>query len=57
MASFAALMMLFPLGFGVACVVGYVLFLVAAWNSMRAHESLADSAREAVDILRLRTRA
>ncbi len=48
MTGVAILMMLFPLAFAVAAIVGYIVFLVAAWNFMRAHESLADSARRTV---------
>ncbi len=48
MAGVAILLMLFPLAFAVAIIVGYIVFLVAAWNFMRAHESVAESARQAV---------
>jgi hypothetical protein len=30
-------------------IVGYIIFLVAMWRLMRAHESLAESAKEFVD--------
>ncbi len=52
MTGFAILFLLFPLAFGVAGIVGLIVFLVSCWNSMRAHESLADSARHAVAELR-----
>ncbi len=29
-----------------AFVAGYIIFLVAAWRAMRAHESVAESLRE-----------
>jgi len=37
-----------------ACIVGYVVFLVAVWRGMKAHESIADSLREVVGVLRTR---
>ena len=30
-------------------IIGYIVFLVAMWRLMKAHESLAQSAREFVD--------
>lgn len=57
MAGIAILMMLFPLVFFVAIVVGYIVFLVAAWRLMKAHESTADSARRAVAELQVQREA
>ena len=52
MAAFAALAFFFPLAMLTAMVIAIVVFLVAVWKTMRAHESLADTAREAVGALR-----
>ncbi len=38
--------------FVVGWIVAVVVFLVAAWRAMKAHERLADSAKEALDLLR-----
>ncbi|MFO7957726.1 MAG: hypothetical protein R6X33_11590 [Candidatus Brocadiia bacterium] len=35
-------------------VVGWIIFLVAAWRLMRAHENLAQRVEELVDALRSR---
>ena len=35
-------------------IVGYVVALVALWRAMKAHESIAMTAREALDLLRPR---
>ncbi len=48
------LLMLVWLAFIVGWIVAVVVFLVAAWRTMKAHESLADSAKEALDLLRPR---
>ena len=45
------------LGFAAAGIVGWVVFLVAVWRTMRAHESIADSAREVISILNSKQRA
>lgn len=57
MAGFALLFMIFPLAICVAMIVGLIVFLVACWNSMRAHESLAHSARRAVAEMRAHEQA
>ena len=48
MAGFAALMFFFPLLMFAGMAVAVVVFLVAAWRMMRAHESLADATHQAV---------
>ena len=52
MAAFAALAFFFPLALLTAMVIAVVVFLVAVWKTMRAHETLADTAREAVGAMR-----
>jgi hypothetical protein len=36
-------------------MIGYMVLLVAVWRGMKAHESIAESVREAVDLLRARS--
>jgi hypothetical protein len=43
---FGLLLLLFIWGVGIA---GYVVFLVAAWRGMKAHESVAESLRKIAD--------
>ncbi len=38
--------------FMVGGIAGYIILLVAVWKLMRAHESLADTAQEALALLR-----
>jgi len=45
------ILVLLWLGFAAGGVIGWVIFLVAVWRTMRAHESIADSVKEAVEIL------
>jgi len=45
------ILVLLWLGFAAGGVIGWVIFLVAVWRTMRAHESIADSVKEAVGIL------
>jgi hypothetical protein len=48
MAAFVALAFLFQLAVLVGMLVAGIVFLVAVWRTMRAHETTADAAREAV---------
>lgn len=41
-------------GFFAAMCVAWIILLVAAWRIMRAHESLAESAAQAVGVLMAR---
>lgn len=52
----SGLFVLVWLGLMLGGLIGYVVMLVALWRGMKAHESIADSLREAIDILRSRTR-
>ena len=49
-----AFVFLIQLGFVAVGVIGWIVFLVAAWRMMRAHESLAESARIATEIMETR---
>jgi hypothetical protein len=46
---FFALFSLFVMG---GWIVATVIFLVAVWRTMKAHESIAGSVKEAVEVLR-----
>ena len=48
MGALAAVGFFIFLAMGTCVVVAVVVFLVAAWKMMRAHETLAETAREAV---------
>jgi uncharacterized membrane protein len=50
-AAFGAAFVLVWLVFIGAWVAGCIIFLVATWRMMRAHESLAESARIATEIM------
>ena len=50
-AGVTAVVLLVQLGIVAVGLVGWVIFLVAAWRMMRAHESLAESARIATEIM------
>lgn len=45
------LMVLIWLVFALGAIVGWIISLVALWRLMRAHESLAESARRALSLL------
>jgi biopolymer transport protein ExbB/TolQ len=49
-----AIFFLFWLFLMLGGLVGWIIFLVAIWRWMRAHERLSDSVGEVVDILRQR---
>jgi len=46
---------LLKLLFGGGVLLGYIIFLVAVWRGVKAHESLAQSAREIAENLRPRS--
>jgi uncharacterized membrane protein len=48
MAGFAALAFFFPLAIFAGMVATVIVFLVASWRMMRAHETLADATRQSV---------
>jgi len=50
-AGFGAVFFLVWLAFVLAGLIGWIVFLVAAWRLMRAHESLAESARIGLEVL------
>ena len=49
MAAVTAMAFLVMLAMMTGMVVAIVVFLVAAWRTMRAHETVADAMREAVE--------
>ena len=49
--SMVVLMGLASLAAGAAAIVGWIVFLIAVWRMMRAHESLAESARIATELM------
>ena len=51
------ILVLLWLGFAAGGIIGWVVFLVAVWRTMRAHESIADSAREVISILNSKQRS
>jgi hypothetical protein len=53
-AAVGVVFFLFYAGFVLVGLIGWIVFLVAAWRLMRAHESLADSARAALELLAIR---
>ncbi len=50
-AGFGAVFFLIWLVFVLAGLIGWIVFLVAAWRLMKAHESLAESARIGLEIM------
>ena len=48
MAAFVALAFLFQLAVFAGMAVAGIVFLVAVWRTMRAHETVGDATREAV---------
>ncbi len=51
MAGFGILFFLIWIAFVLAGLIGWIIFLVAAWRMMKAHESLAESARIGLEIM------
>ena len=51
------ILVLLWLGFAAGGIIGWVVFLVAVWRTMRAHESIADSAREVISVLNSKQRS
>ncbi len=52
--GFGAVFFLLWLVFVLAGLIGWIVFLVAAWRLMKAHESLAESARIGLEIMESR---